>query len=119
MKYNLSGVLTSMVGQHPALLRYKNENNFESKLVEITDHKLCTLICCLKEGEVLPSEFRNITLIIKNNEHYLHCNGNVGRSFLNGRLFTMELIKASLFIRIKENDSSWLQQLYKYDRMIS
>ena len=118
MKYNLSRILASMVEQHSAILRYKKENNFESKLVEITDHKLCTLICCLKEGDILPPEYRNISLIIKNNEHYLHCRGNVERSFLNGRLFTMDLTKASLFIRIKENESSWLQQLYKYDRAI-
>ena len=119
MKYTLSRILSTMVGEHAAILRYKNENSFESKIVEITDYKWCTIICCLKEGDILPSENRNITLIIKNQDHYLHCRGNVVRSFLNGRLFTMELIKASLFIRRKENDNSWLQQLYKYDPAIS
>lgn len=115
MKNKLSHILSSMIGGNSAILRYTKENVMETKLVEITDHDLYTVSCCLEEGETLPVENQHMTLIIKNQQHYLHCKGNVCRSFLNGRLFTMELIKASLFIRKKDKETTWLQQLYKYD----
>ena len=103
-----------MVGTTPAILRYKRADAVESKVVEITNHKQHTVICCLQEGQILPPDSRNVTLILNNNEHYLHCQGEVSSSFLNGRLISMELVQAALFIRKKKKDSSWLQQLYKY-----
>ena len=103
-----------MVGTSPAILRYKKCDAVESKVVEITNHKQKTVICCLQEGEILPPESKNVTLIFNNKEHYLHCQGEVSSSFLNGRLIAMELVQAALFIRKRKKDSYWLQQLYKY-----
>jgi hypothetical protein len=115
MKQHLARILSTMVGNAPAILRYKNADAVETKLVEITDHKQGKVICCLQEGEILPAEKRNVTLIINNNHHYLHCHGEVSESFLNGRLVSMELVQAALFIRKKRKDISWLEQLYKYE----
>jgi len=114
MKNRLTRVLSDMVGTTPAILRYKSADAVNSKLVEIRDHKHQTVVCCLQEGEILPPDSRNVTLIINNNEHYLHCHGEVSSSFLNGRLLCMELVQAALFIKKQRKNRSWLQQLYSF-----
>ncbi|MBC7849816.1 MAG: hypothetical protein H7Y31_08770 [Chitinophagaceae bacterium] len=118
MKQQLNRILSKMIGVTPAIVRYKNDDSVESRMIHITEHNTDTMICCMEEGEILPTENKNVTVIIKNNKHYLHCQGEVSSSFLNGRLFKMDLMKAALFIRKTEKDMSWLQQLYKYDQAV-
>jgi hypothetical protein len=115
MKTQLSRILSTMVGNTPAILRFRKEDMIHSKMVAITDHNLSTMICCLQEGEQLTTRNQSVSLIIKNELHYLHCTGKVCRLFLNGRVFTMELIKAALFIRKINNDTSWFEEIYNYD----
>lgn len=115
MKYRLHQILSNMMGHSTAILRYKTEDNIASKPVQMTDHRLQTVICCLEEGEILPAHNKNVSLIIKNEEHYFHGSGEVLRSFLNGRIFTVELLNATLFVRKETDHSSWLEQLYKYE----
>jgi hypothetical protein len=77
------------------------------------------LICCLQKGEKFTSSDKIVSLIIKNKLHYLHCTGKVCRSFLNGRLVTLELIKTTLFIRKKNNETSWLEELYQFEEPVN
>lgn len=114
MNTRLSRILSRMMGNSSAILRFHEEDNVETKLVEMTDHRQDTVICCLREGEILPPHNKTVSLIIKNNQHYFHCHGEVMRSFLNGRVFTIELMKASLFVRKRSDDASWMEQLYEY-----
>jgi hypothetical protein len=119
MKNQLPNFLSNLPGISSAILRYKNENEVYSKIVEITDHNETKLICCLPQGETLSCNGQLVSLIIKNKLHYLHCTGKVCRLFLNGRLFTVELIKTALFIRKKNNESSWMEELYQFEEPVN
>ena len=118
MKNHLPRILSNLQGVTSAIIRYKKENAVYSKMVEITDHNETKLICCLQQGDTLSSDERFVSLIIKNNLHYLHCTGKVGRLFLNGRLITLELIKTALFIRKKNNESSWMEELCQFEEPV-
>jgi len=119
MKNQLPRILSNLQGVSSALLRYRKENAVYSKIVEITDHSESKLICCLQQGDTMSSNGQLVSLIIKNNLHYVHCTGKVGRLFLNGRLITLELIKAALFIRKKNKGSSWMEELYQYEEPVN
>jgi hypothetical protein len=114
MKNQLPRILSNMQGVSSAIIRYRKENAVYSKIVEVTDHYQSKIICCLQQGDILSSDNQLVSLIIKNKLHYLHCTGKLCRSFLNGRLVTLELIKTSLFIRKKNKDTSWMEELYQF-----
>jgi len=118
MKNHLPRILSNLQGVTSAILRYKKENAVYSKIVEITDHSETKLICCLQQGDTLLSDERVVSLIIKNNRHYLHCTGKLGRLFLNGRLVTLELIKTALFVRKRNNETSWFEELYQFEEPV-
>ena len=119
MKNQIPLMFSNLTGITSAILRYKKENVVHSKIVEITDHNQSMLICCLQPGEYLAPADKIVSLIIKNKQHYLHCTGKVCRSFLNGRLVTLELIKTTLFIRKKNNETSWLEELYQFEEPVN
>ena len=109
-----------MQGVTSAILRYRKENVAYSNIVEITDHNQDRIICCLQHGDNLTSGGNQlVSLIIKNKLHYLHCTGKVCRLLLNGRLVTLELIKSALFVRKRNNESSWLEELYQFEEPVN
>jgi len=119
MKNQLPLMFSNLPGITSAILRYKKENVVHSRLVEITDHNQSMLICCLQKGENLSPADKIVSLIIKNKQHYLHCTGKVCRLFLNGRLVTLELIKSALFIRKRNKETSWLEELYQFEEPVN
>lgn len=115
MKNQLPRILSNLQGVSSAILRCRKDNAVYSKMVEITDYTETKMICCLQQGDTWSSDDKIVSLIIKNKLHYLYCTGKVSRQFLNGRLVTLELIKAALFIRKKNNESSWMEELYHFE----
>lgn len=119
MKYQLNRILDRMLNGHTAIVRYRQQNMVETHVVEMTENKALTIMCCLGEGKRLPRESVQVVLILKQGRHYLYCNGKVSAFFLHGRLFRLELLKASFFVRRKTKNSSWLQQVFQYEQQSS
>jgi len=119
MKNQLTRILSNWPGVTSAILRYRKENSVYSKIVEITDHSQDKIICCLQQGETLSYDDQLVSVIIKNKLHYLHCTGKVCRLFLNGRLVTLDLVKMALFIRKKNKESSWLEEIYQFEEPVT
>jgi len=119
MKNQLSRILSNLQGVTSAILRFRKENAVYSKMVEITDHNESRLICCLQQGDTWSSDDKIVSLIIKHKLHYFHCTGKVCRLFLNGRLVTLELSKVALFIRKKNKETSWMEELNQFEESVT